>query len=808
MLGTELVRAVDDVSLTIAAGEAVAVLGPSGSGKSTLMHLIGGLERPSAGTVRVAGVDLAQLDGAEAAAYRGQHVGFVFQQFHLQPHLTALENVELPLRLAGLGPTERRQRASELLERVGLADRMQHRPGQLSGGQQQRVSIARALANRPQLLLADEPTGNLDTATGTEVLALFDRLRREDGLTLVLVTHDAEVATRLDRIVRMRDGKIIADERRPESGEAQRGTIVPRAIERAARARLRDVFCDAARGLARQRLRATLTAFGIAIGAMAIALMVGLGYGLHEFIVDQANSINDPLSLWVTNSSFSVSDLVGNRAQQLGAPPAPLAERSLARLAQARAGFEPFDDEQIAALRSIEGVVDVRPRSYVILDGIRLVAQGAEQLDVARPSASDRQGPPELFSETFYVGYTLVRTAGAQLRIHSGRTLEDRDLRGVVVSFQYAEAWGVSPAALVGREVELLFPSLGEYADFNFVMPQQVEPRYRGYRARIIGVTTKSVLSSGVILPPTFGEEVTSFQFDRGQPDEDGVIGRLAELVRLARSTTLQAQLAAAGGKAAELGALLAPLARGSQAGRIVDPSAAMMVGMQLTALMARARELLADPATVTQLEAAGPESRRLLELLRPLLALPSAAESNPQRQWGSRVRVNVRGPEWVAPVKLEIARRGLKVQSLQDGLEMVGRVFAVVDAFLSSFGVIALIVAALGIANTLFMAVVERTREIGVMKAVGASEGRIRLLFALEAMLIGLLGGIGGVALACLAGWVINHHAIARIAPDWRGIAFFASTVFISSIIALLAGLWPAHRAARLDPIAALRSE
>jgi putative ABC transport system ATP-binding protein len=210
-VGTEPVRALRGVSLTIDAGEFVALVGPSGSGKSTLMHLIGLLDHPTSGTYEFEGRDVGRLSRAGLSRLRNDKIGFVFQGFHLLPRQTAWENIAMPLVYAGVSPWKRRSRAIELLGLVGLADRIDHRPNQLSGGQQQRVAIARALVNRPRLLLADEPTGNLDSATGAEILAEFRRLHRDEGQTVVLVTHDPQVASAADRAVTLRDGRVVSD---------------------------------------------------------------------------------------------------------------------------------------------------------------------------------------------------------------------------------------------------------------------------------------------------------------------------------------------------------------------------------------------------------------------------------------------------------------------------------------------------------------------------------------------------------------------------------------------------------------------
>jgi putative ABC transport system ATP-binding protein len=209
-MGGEEVHALDGIDLDIERGEYVAVMGPSGSGKSTLMNLIGCLDTPSSGSYLLNGKAVEGLDDEALAAIRNQEIGFVFQTFNLLARTTALENVELPLVYAGVGRRERRERARRALEKVGLGDRMDHRPNQLSGGQRQRVAVARALVNDPSILLADEPTGNLDSATSAEIMNLFDELHAA-GNTIILVTHESEIAAHARREVILRDGRVVTD---------------------------------------------------------------------------------------------------------------------------------------------------------------------------------------------------------------------------------------------------------------------------------------------------------------------------------------------------------------------------------------------------------------------------------------------------------------------------------------------------------------------------------------------------------------------------------------------------------------------
>ena len=209
-MGDMTIRALDGVSLTIEAGEYVAIMGSSGSGKSTFMNLLGALDRPSSGLLRVAGEDLGTLGPEAVARFRNRTIGFVFQQFNLLPRTSAVENVALPLVYGGVPHAERRQRALARLEQLGLGERTDHQPSQLSGGQQQRVAIARALVNDPEILLADEPTGALDSKTSDDIMAIFDQLNRE-GITVILVTHEPEVAAHARRQIVFRDGRVVED---------------------------------------------------------------------------------------------------------------------------------------------------------------------------------------------------------------------------------------------------------------------------------------------------------------------------------------------------------------------------------------------------------------------------------------------------------------------------------------------------------------------------------------------------------------------------------------------------------------------
>jgi macrolide transport system ATP-binding/permease protein len=284
-LGEIDVPVLKGISLTVARGEFVALMGTSGSGKTTLMNILGCLDRPSSGEYWLEGQDVVALSADEWAQLRNQKLGFVFQTFNLLPRTSALENVIMPLSYTAehLSDREARQRAEDLLQRVGLGERLDHEPSQLSGGQQQRVAIARALVNQPAILFADEPTGNLDARTSEEVLELFRRLNDEEGVTIILVTHDENVARCADRIIRIYDGTIVGEERRvaeaPGGKESLAAGSTPQLRSGWAWLRLQWMVRTALKGLRRNVLRAALTTLGIIIGVAAVIAMMEIGHG-------------------------------------------------------------------------------------------------------------------------------------------------------------------------------------------------------------------------------------------------------------------------------------------------------------------------------------------------------------------------------------------------------------------------------------------------------------------------------------------------------------------------------------------------
>ena len=291
--GDTVVRALDEVSLDIHDGEFVAVMGQSGSGKSTLMNIVGCLDRPTGGAYRVRGRPVAELDADGLAELRRETFGFVFQRYNLLATASAEENVEIPAIYAGMPRQARQERAAQLLDRLGLGDRRDHRPAELSGGQQQRVAIARALMNDPPVILADEPTGALDSASGEEVMALLTRLNAE-GRTIILITHDEQVASHAERIVRISDGRIVADSRPNGRASAVAGTVPRKAVGRLTSQAFESAR-TALRALSVNKFRTALTLLGIVIGVGAVITMLAVGNGSKQKVLDRITAMGTNL---------------------------------------------------------------------------------------------------------------------------------------------------------------------------------------------------------------------------------------------------------------------------------------------------------------------------------------------------------------------------------------------------------------------------------------------------------------------------------------------------------------------------------
>lgn len=659
-LGSTDVKALDKINLEIDQGEFVALVGPSGSGKSTLLNLLGGLDRPTSGELNIQDLGLQNATEVELTAHRRHNVGFIFQSFNLLPTLTALENVALPLMLSGVPLKERHARAADLLKRVGLEHRLDHRPTEMSGGEQQRAAIARALVNNPQLILADEPTGNLDSSTGDEVMRLLRKLNAESGVTLIVVTHDPEVAAYADRIVYLRDGGV---EKIEETQAAPAKKVTPDSKPELALnggLSFRDLVRTAWDNLRRRPVRNVLTASGVLIGIVTLVAMVSFGVGVQN----EVNRIFEALGL----ENVFISPTFPEEDDSFD--PFGVAEPEQPLTPETAVAFRDLPEVQtVTPVLNLPSNIEISLSYEDVAVPVRLSGEFGHS-----PRGPGMPAPPEmvagvLLGEGDTQGLTLIEGLADQL-------LEDTDLK-------YED--------LVDQPVTLTIRlPRGETKEFA---------------SRIIGVES-GMGSKTIVLGLAERTEIKAWWY--GRPD------------------TLQTD------------------------------------GYDM--LVVRAVDQLAVPTV------------------------------------------------------LEVAESmELEAQSLGTILELANRVLAIMQALLGSVGGLALLVATLGVANTMMMAIYERTREIGVLKALGATSREVRRMFTADAILLGIIGGIVGVILGTLLGrlvdWIGHLYLESEgvvgigqmsIVPPWLAIG----ALIFAAFIGVLGGLYPAARAARLDPVVALKHE
>ncbi|MFN2221969.1 MAG: ATP-binding cassette domain-containing protein, partial [Candidatus Promineifilaceae bacterium] len=437
--GDAVVQALRGLDLTIQQGEFIALVGPSGSGKSTLLNLLGGLDRPTAGELWLNGLPLHNANAEERTRHRKERVGFVFQSFNLLPRLTALENVAAPLMLAGVSKDSREEKARVLLQRMGLADRLDHFPAELSGGEQQRTAVARALIHQPDLILADEPTGNLDSVTGQSIMNLLRELNEEQGITLVVVTHDQDVANYADRIVRLRDGQIVTVEERQKKSSNLKPVAEDQNETRPGKSgslTLRDTVQAAVRNLGRRPVRNVLTAGGVLIGIVTLVAMVSFGVGVQREV--QRNFETVGLENLFVTAQFEESDGFDPFAQ-----PEPK---------------EPLTPELVAQIAAMQDVVSVTP-SLTLPRGmdisLTLDDQSLPVQIIDGMTGPFRFGPP---------GRSTI-LAGADISTQESGTLLVAGLADQLLNA------GESYEDLIGRRVFLtLTLPRGESADFESVI--------------------------------------------------------------------------------------------------------------------------------------------------------------------------------------------------------------------------------------------------------------------------------------------------------------------------------------------------
>jgi macrolide transport system ATP-binding/permease protein len=649
------VTALKDVSLEIGPCEFVSVIGPSGCGKTTLLSMMGGLDRPTEGHVYAAGLPLGELPEADLADYRLQRVATIFQTFNLVPSMTVEDNVALPLTLAGVPLEERRLRARHLLHLVGLDDRARTRAGRLSGGEQQKVAVARALANRPGLILADEPTGSLDTNAGGVILELLEDLNRR-GATVVLVTHDPEVARRGHRVVRMIDGRAM------ELEAGNRTVRSQHPVEPPARINWRDTLMLGLGSAGRRPLRTALTTTGVAIGIAAMSLIVALAGGLQ--------------------SALTAPALARSQVHQVAVYPASTANSGA------------FDE---GTLSTLANQAHVRAAwGAIAMSGTFTATTSGSGAQATKPAS-----PPE----------------GALVSLPP----RDQGSPGLTVIAGRMPASDVSPEVLL---------TASEAASLGFTTPSDAIGTGVDFSATSGSLNLPGVTRNPATKPVTLHLTVVGIVSDHFMPA--GAAGGLMPYSLARNYWTKVGQ------------------ANGWRGGEYTNIT------------------LLADSGTEVD---------------------------------GLRKRVDALG--------FQAQTYGDQFRGFED---LLGRL----RLALLGLAVVALFLACLGIANTMYTAVLERTKEIGVLKALGARSRDVLLLFVAEAALIGIAGGLVGVAVAValsrFGNAAVNHFTQGVIGAGLDvfqpNVVVAIAALAVAVVLSCISGLLPALRAARQDPLHALRYE
>ncbi|MCL4501690.1 MAG: ABC transporter permease [Deltaproteobacteria bacterium] len=704
-LGEIDVPVLKGISLSVSRGEFVALMGTSGSGKTTLMNILGCLDRPSSGEYWLDGQDVTALDADAWAQLRNEKLGFVFQTFNLLPRTSALDNVIMPLSYtaAHLSDQEARQRAENLLQRVGLQGRLEHEPSQLSGGQQQRVAIARALINNPSILFADEPTGNLDSKTSEEVLELFRRLNEEEGVTIILVTHDEEVARCAKRVIRISDGVIEAESRRPAEAIVQSAAAappVPKMQPRWAWVRLRWMVLTAINGLRRNYLRAGLTTLGIIIGVAAVIAMMEIGRG-------SSTAIQQTIASMGANSLMILPGAASSGGVSFGGG-------SVMTLT-------PQDAEAvITECPAVRGAVPiVRARTQVVY--------------------GNRNWVP-----VFIHGTSPAFLEVRQWPLSEGNMFTSRDVRNA------------SKVCVLGqRLVRELFQGQS---------PVGKEVRVQNVSFKVVGVlSAKGANMMGM--------------------DQDDIL--------IAPWTTIKFRVTGTSAQTANQSA-------GAAAGSSSGSSTSQAVNTLSQIYPSQQNQLY--PAQSAMQQADTPLPVRFVNVDQVLAAAKSSEEIPAAiKQIGDILRERHRiHPE-------DGDTDDFNIRDMTEMMKALSSTAGMMTKLLLAVALISLLVGGVGIMNIMLVSVTERTREIGLRMAVGAWARDILQQFLAESVILCFCGGLMGI----IAGRGISF--LVRTLLHWPtelSLEAIIAAFAVSVSVGIIFGYYPAHKAAHLDPIIALRYE
>ncbi len=691
-------QALDDINVSFSKGELVSIIGESGSGKSTLMNLIGGLDSDFEGDIIVDGLNLRNLKDKELDGYRKNKVGFVFQSFNLIPHLSILDNVTIALTLSNEKESVKIEKATKLLGRLGLENQLKKKPNQLSGGQKQRVAIARALINEPDIILADEPTGALDSGTTSQILEILKEIA-DEGKLVIMVTHSEKVASISSRIVEISDGKIVRD----ENNENYKTAIAEEKIlkETSARENHKKKRANITKGKSTKqnlsvwssiklsfhnmwanKTKNLLMAFGVSISILSMILMLSFGSGLTDYINKLANSYSNPLV--VTISKVAEESEGGNpmsgMVQQFAAPPS----------------FKPDEGEIDKLVDDINAELEAKGNDfrvdkergegknlsygYTAAPGLGTVAG---QTDVIANWTYKEEGKEDIQDNIFYLYTTPTYYTKANL-VTQGDNSHIPGNKEVMFSAAFAEKLGLEPEDCVGKQVDI-YVKINNY--------------------------------------------------------------------EIAETVTVSA---------------------------IVDVS-----------MFASIMAMYIDFDYLDSLVYA----KTLLHIEPTSLYITTDSEKT-TKQINSYIK-DKRGNEFQGSVEEQLAG-------------MFNEMLSTFSIALAVIAGISLLVATIMILTVLYMSVTERTREIGVLKSIGARRKDIKRIFSTESLLVGLLSGLVGIIMSLIAGVIlmIVFKALIGITPISFRWWYFAGALAISVIISVLAGLYPASKAAKLDPVESLRHE